>query len=217
MGISRNDPFDLRLCMRGLSVLVTYMHSDIYEYVFHFTFKKSLKSYAAEFKDPWEQHLEDDEFFRDTDDPLVINCLETMDKLIDYKLELNVIFGIDELEDLESEAIILESSRFQPYLLFYKHSKSYKKLKSYYERSILGFIESLSLYAYALTAQSYKIPLVLRRQLKLPGQESLRLLNHDDSHVEMIKKLIIALQKDVDDFRHLCLSKAARQKLERNQ
>lgn len=212
MKTSRNDPFNLNLCMRGLGTVITHMHSDIYEYIYYFTFKKSMKSYAQDFKDPWEQHIEDEVFFREIDDPWVQNSLNTMSKLIDYKIELNLRFGIDEIEDLEDETIDLESTRFHPYTLVFKRSKSLKKLKLYYERTIAGFIESLSLYAYALTAQSYKIPLILKRQLKLPGDESLRLLNYDDDNVALTKELIIALMKDLNDFRSLTPIKSAPRK-----
>lgn len=211
---SRNDLFDFNLCMRGLGNLVTHMHSEIYEYVYYFTFKKSLKSYQRDFSDPWEQHLEDDEFFRATDDPVVICCLDTMQRLVDYKLKLNLIFQIDEMNDLRDEMIITESTRFQPYLLTYKHSKSYRKLKGYYERTLSGFINSLLLYACALTAQSNKIPLVLKRQLKLPGATSLRLLNQDDVHVEMLKELTTALMRDLETFSILSLPKTLRRKSE---
>jgi hypothetical protein len=203
MKLSRNDPFDLNLCMRGLGVLITYMHSDIYEYVYHFAFKKPLKSYARDFKDPWEQPIEHDDFFKELNDPVVTNSLHTMERLIDCKLELNLRFGIDEIEDLDNDVIVSESDRFKPYLLVHKRSKSYKKLKQYYERTLTGFIESLSLYACALTAQRYKIPLVLKRQLSLPGQESLMLLNQDDNNVELIKDLVIALKQDLSDFKSL--------------
>ena len=212
MKLSRNDPFDLRLCMRGLGALVTRMHSDIYEYVYHFTFKKSLKSYGKDFKDPWDQYIEDDDFFMDVDDPLVKNCIISMGRLIEYKQALNLIFGIEEVEDLEDEFIVSESNRFKIFLLVYKHSKSYKKLKPYYERTLEGFIENLSLYAYALTAQSYKIPLVLSRQLKLSGEESLRLLNADDTNVAMIKELVIGLKRDLENSKSLSVSKAAKRK-----
>ncbi|WP_316819162.1 hypothetical protein [Pedobacter nyackensis] len=207
---SRNDPFDLSLSMRGLGAVVTRMHSDIYEYVYHFTFKKYLKSYIRDFKDPWEQPIEHDDFFNEVDDPVVKSCFAAMRRLVDYKIELNLIFGIDEIADLEDEYIVVESKRFKLYLLVYKRSKSYKKLKLYYERTLTGFIETLSMYAYALTAQSYKIPLVLKRQLALPGEESLRLLNDDDSNVAMIKELVIGLKKDLEDFKSLSVSKTAK-------
>jgi hypothetical protein len=179
------------------------MHSDVYEYIYHFTFKKTMKSYSQDFKDPWDQYIEDEAFFRDIDDPWVHNALDTMTRLIEYKIDLCLRFGIDEVEDSQDEAINLESTRFYPYTLVFKRSKSLKKLKLYYDRTISGFIESLSLYAYALTAQSNKIPLVLKRQLKLPEQESLRLINHDDSNIELIKELIIGLMKDLSLFRSL--------------
>lgn len=203
MKTSRNDPFDLNLCMRGLGVVITHMHSDVYEYIYHFTFKKTMKSYSQDFKDPWDQYIEDEAFFRDIEDPWVHNALDTMTRLIEYKIDLCLRFGIDEVEDSQDEAINLESTRFYPYTLVFKRSKSLKRLKLYYDRTISGFIESLSLYAYALTAQSNKIPLVLKRQLKLPEQESLRLINHDDSNIELIKELIIGLMKDLSLFRSL--------------
>lgn len=213
MKTSTNDPFDVKLCMRGLGTLITFMHSDIYEYIYHFTFKKFLKSYAGDFKDPWGQHIEDDEFFMDTDDDLVKSCMISMGRLIEYKSALNVIYGIDEAEDLGDETVLFESTRFQPFKLFFKRSKSYKRLKIYYVRTLSSMIDSLCMYTYVLTAQRYKLPLVLRRQLKLPAEESLRLVNHDDSNVAMLKELIIGLRQDLEDFSFLSLSKAERNKV----
>jgi len=209
MKISRNDPFDLNLCIRGLGVLVTYMHSDIYEFVYHFTFKKSMKMYAADFNNPWEQSIDHHDFFMKIEDPIVQNCLLTMERLIDYKLELALRFGIDEDDDLADEVIVAQSGRFKHYHLFYKHSKSYKKLIPYYDRTLSGIIDCLSLYACALTAQSYKIPLVLKRQLNLPDTDNFRLLNHDDSNVELLMNLVIQLKKDLEIFRGLSLNKVS--------
>lgn len=207
MNISRNDPFDLNLCIRGLGTLVTYMHSDIYEYTYFLTFKKSMKLYAKDFNNPWEQPIEHDDFFREIDDPFVENCLKTLEKLIDFKLELALRFGIEEIEDLQDDVIIVQAGRFKPFMLVYKRSKSYKKLKLYYERTLSGFIDSLYLYACALTARSYKIPLVLKRQFNLPGQEGIRLLNHDDDNVELLATLITGLKADLNNLRTLLLKK----------
>ncbi|SMC94738.1 hypothetical protein [Pedobacter nyackensis] len=209
MKISRNDPFDLNLCIRGLGVGVTYMHSDIYEFIYYFTFKKSMKMYAADFRNPWEQSIDHHDFFMKIDDPIVQNCLVTMERLIEYKLEIALRFGIDEDEDLADEFIVSQSHRFKPYRLVFKRSKSYKKLIPYYDRTLSGIIESLSLYACALTAQSYKIPLVLKRQLSLPDTDNYRLLNHDDNNVELLIKLIVELKKDLDNFRDLSLNKVS--------
>lgn len=206
MEISRNDTFNLTLCIRGLGVLVTYMHSDIYEFVYHFTFKKSMKLYAKDFKDPWQQIIEDDDFFSEINDPVVQNCLIAMGKLIDYKQEIALRFGIDEEEDLSDEFITSQAWRFKTYRLVYKHSKSYKKLIAYYDRTLSGIIASLSLYACALTAQSYKIPLVLKSQLNLPGLDNFRLLNRDDNNVELLIDLIVELKKSLEGFRSLVSS-----------
>jgi len=196
--------------MRGLGVLMTYMHSDLYEYMYYLTFKRTMKSYSKEFNDAWAQGIDDIDFFGKTDDPFVKNCNHVHDQIIDCKLELMVRFGIDEVEDLENEALILQSTRFRPYFLLYKRSKSYKKLKLYYERTLIGFTECLYWYACAITAQSYKIPLVLKKQLVLSDQESLRLLNQDDNNVELLKDLIQRLQKDLGALKLLDIKKAAK-------
>lgn len=208
MKISRNDPFDLDLCMRGLGVLVTYMHSDIYEFIYHFTFKKSMKLYVKDFKNPWEQSIDHHEFFLKIDDPIVQNTIVAMEKLMDYKLEIALRFGIDEEEDLSDEAITSQAWRFKTFRLVYKQSKSYKKLIPYYERTLAGIIATLSLYACALTAQSYKIPRVLKAQLDLPDMDNFRLLNWDDNNVDLLINLIVALKMSLDGFRALMVAKS---------
>ncbi|PYF74753.1 hypothetical protein [Pedobacter nutrimenti] len=198
MSISRNDPFDLTLCMRGLAVLITYMHSDVYEYVYFFTFKKTMKSYAKDFNNPWEQPIEHGDFFDGIKDPFVWNALKAERRLVEGKHELALRFGIAEIEDLMDEQITMQAERFKPFRLVFKRSKSYKKLKTYYERTLSAIIDSLYLYACALTAQSYKIPLVLKRQFNLSQQEGLRLLNHDDPNVQLLANLIDGLRADLE-------------------
>ncbi|MNK04805.1 hypothetical protein D3C87_226780 [compost metagenome] len=208
MKISRNDPFDLNLCIRGLGVQVTYMHSDVYEFVYHFTFKKSLRLYAKDFKNPWEQSIDDHDFFLKIEDPVVQSVLTAMEKLIDYKLEIALRFGIDEVADLSNEFIVAQAWRFKTYRLVYKQSKSYKKLIPYYDRTLAGIIATLSLYACALTAQSYKIPRVLKAQLDLPDMDNFRLLNRDDNNVDLLINLIVDLKKSLDGFRALMITKS---------
>lgn len=203
MKISRNDPYDLDLFIRGLGVLLTQMHSDLYEYIYYLTFKRSMKAYAKDFNDPWEQAIEHLDFFEKIEDPFVQNCLSAQQRLIDCKVELTLRFGIDEVEDLEDPLMSVQALRYRPYMLVFKRSKSYKKLKLYYERSLSEFIESLYLYACALTAESYKIPLVLKKRLNLPDEESFRLLNQDDHTVELLTELIKGLKKDLSDLRLL--------------
>lgn len=207
MNISTKDHFDLNSCIRGLRLLTMYIHSDIYEYMYYFTFKKSMKSYAKDFNDAWVQYIGEIEFFEKIEDPFVKNCLSTEQKLIEFKLELMLRFRIDEEEDGEDETIILQAGRFKPYILRSKRSKSYKKLRLYYERTIAETIDSLYLYACAITAQRNKIPLILKRQFKLPEQESLILLNQDDNNVALLKGLIVGLKKDLNEIRLLIMKK----------
>jgi hypothetical protein len=203
MKISRNDPFDLNLCIRGLGNLVTYMHAECYEYMYYFTFKRALKSLSKDFQNAWEEPFETTSFFIDVDDSFVRLCLESSQKIYHFKEDLILRFGILEEDDLEDEEIILQSARFKPYFLVHKRSKSYKKLKTFYERSAKDNIESLYLYACAITAASYKIPLILKKQFTLAEKDTLRLLNHDDATVELIVDLIIALRKDLEIFQGL--------------
>lgn len=204
MEISKNDTFNVNLCMRGLGVLVTTMHSDIYEFIYHLTFKKSMKIYANDFKKPFEDIITHDEFFSKIDDPYVQNFMIPMNKLIEFKLEIMLRFGIDEAEDLEDD-FILSQSKFKPYRLVFKRSKSYSKLLTYYDRSLSSTINCLSLYACALTAKSYKIPMVLKAQLKQPGMDNLHLLNRDDHNVELLLDLIAELKTSLEAFRTLYL------------
>ncbi|TKC59186.1 hypothetical protein FBD94_16780 [Pedobacter hiemivivus] len=206
MKISRNDTFNLNLCMRGLGVLVTYMHSDIYEFIYHFTFKKSMKLYAKDFKDPWKDSIDHHDFFFDIDDPLVQNCVIALERLIDYKHEITLRFGIDEVEDMNDEFIASQAWRFESYRLVYKQSKSYQQLIPYYDRTLSSVIHSLFLYACALTAQSYKIPRVLKSQVNLPDGDNFRLMNHDDNNVELLINLIVELKKNLEEFRGLVLT-----------
>jgi hypothetical protein len=210
MNISRNDPFDLDLCIRGLGVLLTHLHSDAYEYLYYFTFKRTMKSYAKEFNHAWEVSIDHDSFFEGSDDPFVVNCRKVQHKLIDCKQQLLLRFGIDEDEDLNNWSMILEARRFRPYILVHKRNKSYKKLKLHYERALSGYIESLYLYACALTVQSYKIPLLFKRQFTSQEALPLRLLNKDDANVDLLIGLITGLKKDFYDLRLLALHVLAR-------
>lgn len=200
---SRIDPFDLNLCIRGLGDLVTDLHSDIYEYAYILTFKRSMKMYAKEFNDSADAPIDDLEYFLTTGDLYVVNCYQAMQKLIDYKFELMRRFGIDEVDDLLDDAILLESKRYKPYCLISKRSKSYKKLILYYERLLVETIKCLYTYTCVLTAQSYKIPRVLTKQFDLPEPDCYRLLNSDDNNVVLLNELIVDLKIVLVDLRRI--------------
>jgi hypothetical protein len=201
MKISSKDPFDYKVTIHALGVILTYMHTDLYEYMYYLTFKRSMKSYAKEFNDAWEQSIDHDEFFEGTTDPIVRNCHQAHGKLIECKQELILRFGINEIEDLHSREIVTEAQRFHPFQLLFKRSKSYKKLSNYYERTLAGFIECLFIYACSITAERYKIPLVLKRQFKASSEDWFRLLNADDPTVELLQSLIMDLHQDLSSLR----------------
>jgi hypothetical protein len=203
MKISNKDTFDYILTIRGLGVVLTYMHSDFYEYMYYLTFKRSMKSYAKEFNDAWEQSIDHDEFFQGSTDLLVRNCYQAHGRIVECKQELILRYGINEVEDVESREIITEAQRFHPFQLLYKRSKSYKKLSLYYERTLSGFIECLFIYACSITAENYKIPLILKRQFKQPVDAWFRLLNHDDPTVELLERLIMDLQHELTGLQHI--------------
>ena len=160
-----------------------------------------MKSYAKEFNDAWENSIDHDEFFEGTNDRIVENCYRAQGKIIECKQELILRFGINEAEDLESRQIITEAQRYHPFQLLFKRSKSYKKLSLYYERTLEGFIECLFIYACSLTAEKYKIPLVLKRQFKGPVEDWFKLLNHDDTTVELLQGLILDLHQELSTLR----------------
>lgn len=198
---SNKDPFDYIMTIRALGVILTYMHSDLYEYMYYLTFKRSMKSYAKEFNDAWEQSIDHDEFFQGTTDPIVKSCHQAQGRIIECKQELILRFGINELEDMCDREIVTEAQRYSPFRLLFKRSKSYKKLSNYYERTLTGFIECLFIYACAITAERYRIPLILKRQFKQPAEDWFRLLNNDNDTVELLRTLTLELDQDLSGLR----------------
>lgn len=207
MKTSRNDLFDLQLCIRGLGTQLTRMHSDLYEYAYYLTFKHSMKAYKDEFTDPWEKHIREHEFFLGSTDPFVRQSASAIKKIIYFKFDLCLRHGIDEVSDLHNPEIIAEAYRYQPYYLCFKESKTYEKMNLFVMRTLMGIIESLYLYACTITAQSYKIPQALRRQFKFPETTSLWLLNEDNNDVYLLINLITGLKEDLSEYKLLIENK----------
>lgn len=185
-------------------MLMGTVHSDFYEYVYYLTFKKAFKEYYSEFNNPWEFPIGDGTFFDDVEDPSVQNCLNAFTTIGHAKFELDGWFGIEEYEAYETDEntmAFFEATRFKPYQMHFKRSKTYKKLKLGYERSLAEFIHSLFLYACALTAQSNKIPLVLKKQFNLANDEAFRLLNKDDDQVVLLIGVMKRLKKILKELR----------------
>ncbi|WP_442587779.1 hypothetical protein ACSBL2_17175 [Pedobacter sp. AW31-3R] len=200
---SRKDPFDLNLTFRGLGNLVTELYDNIYEYAYVFTFKRSMKMYREEFYDAYEVPIDDLSFFNNTGDPYVEHCMLVFELLAKYKIRLREIFGLDELCDLEDERVIHEAKRYAPYMLLYKHSKSYKRLKLYYERQLSECCLCFFTYACMLTAQRYQIPRQLMKPYDSPDGSWKRLLNDEDYQVALLIDLISDLKKCLADLRDI--------------
>jgi len=111
MKVSTKDQFSLNFSIRGLALLTMYIYSDIYEYMYYFTFKKVMKSYSQDFNHTWEQYIGEVEFFEQIDDLFVQNCLHTEAKLINFKLELMLRFRIDDDPKETEDETVAQSNK----------------------------------------------------------------------------------------------------------
>lgn len=201
--ISVSDQFDAQLSIRGLIFQLAEMGNDMYEYSYYLTFKKTYKEDARVFNDAHEMPIEEQSFFLKTGDPFVINCCSVENKILDLKDELMRRFQIDEMDNTEDEVAEVQSERHVLYLLFYKRSKSYKRLKIQYERALLEYISYFYKFACVFTASNYRIPLIFKKQFLKDEAISLKLLNSDDDTVALLMEYIISLRVDLDAWRNL--------------
>ena len=201
--VSAKDQFDLKLFISGLVRQMTELNSNIYEFAYYFTFKRARKAFSREYYDPYDMFIEEMQFFKDTNDLVVINTCSVREKIIAFKVELMKRYLIDEMENSIDPTAIEQSQRFAPYRMVFKKSKSYKKLKVYYERSILEYIEYLYKAACVLTASNYRIPLVLKKQFLKEEALSLRLLDTDNDIVVLLQEFITGLRKDLAELRSI--------------
>jgi len=205
--ISASDPFDFQLSIRGLIYQLMEMHSNIYEYAYYFTFKRTRKEYAREFNDAFEMPITEQSFFLDTGDRVVIHCCNVETKLLDLQEELTRRFLIDLMDNCQDQVAEVQSKRFAPYRMLYKKSKSYKKLKIYYEKTLVQYIEYLYKMGCVFTASTYRVPLVLKRQFLKHESLSLRLLNCDDDTVALLMDYIVSLRVELETFGQLNINK----------
>jgi hypothetical protein len=205
--ISANDQFDLQLSIRGLIFQLVKMSEDIYEYAYYLTFKKTCKADAELFNNAWEMPVTHPHFFMETGDHLVINCCSVQKKIQDLIDELMRRFQIDDIKVREDEIAIIQSERHAPHMMIYKRSKSYKRLKLEYERTLLEYIYYFYKIACVCTASKYRIPLVLKRQFLKEEAVSLWLLNSDDDTVALLMEYIVSFRIDLAGVRELTSKK----------
>ena len=207
---SANDPFDLDLLIRGVLLQLIEMGSNLYEFSYTFTFKRTMKAYAGEFNDPFEKMIDQWDFFLDTGDPVVINCVRVEQMINKLAHDLRVLFGLD-LQDVVADQMARhESARFAPLRLLYKRSKSYKQLKLCYEQSILDYIAYFYRIATVITVGKYKIPPIFNKQFILDEHVSLWLLNSDDATVVLLQDMIGLLRLQLEDLRAVPVKKKSK-------
>jgi hypothetical protein len=201
--ISANDSFDDSLFIRGVVHQLLHMYSNVYEFRYYFTFKKTRKRFSKEYHNPYKMSIFEEQFYLDTGDLVVRNCCSVLRKISVLKGQLMTSFAIDEMENMRDKVAEIQAKRYAPYRLIFKKSKSYKKLKVYYERSLLEYINYLYKVASVITCSNYRIPKVFGKQFLLENAVSLRLLNIDNDVVAAIKEVIEGLRKDLADLRSL--------------
>jgi hypothetical protein len=205
--ITAGDPFDYQLFLRGVANQILQMNSNVYEFAYYFTFKRTRKDYANEFNDPYDMPIDQEQFFLETGDPVVINCCEVTKKICLVKREILKLLCIEEFDNDNDPIADLQSARYAPYRLTFKRSKNYKKLKMAYERALVAYLEYAYTVACAITASKYRIPQILKKQYLLDDTLSLRLLNSDNPVVDLLIDMIIGLRVDLAALRAIGVKK----------
>lgn len=197
MKISTKDAFDLNLFVRGMGNQLTYMHNDIIDYMYHMTVRGGQKVSREELLDMDRRGLFNSKVYRQSADRNVRICASIDCKIREYKSKLCYRWGIDELEDLQDDYIIVEAKRFSPKLLRFKKSNNYLRVRVFYGKVLTGFVDCLYTYVCAATAQSYKIPLLRKKQFELCNRYDLRFHNDSEDIVRFINTLIDEIMDDV--------------------
>jgi hypothetical protein len=188
--ISVNDPFDLRQSVRGFNVQLSLMQSDIYFFYFTFALKRELKLYKADYWELFNALVYDIKIFADTSNAFVINGLRIREEICAVNKVVSLRFGLELEDEIKNPVIVAESRRYRPYCLWHKKSKSYVRLRIYYERTLLSHLHYLYKMACVYTASKYRIPPILARQFNLPDSISFHLLDQENDTVMLIINLI---------------------------
>jgi hypothetical protein len=197
------DPFNYTQSLRGFNLRLAIMQSDIYNYGCTWAFRKEYKAFADEFEDRWQELDTDPNFFLLTENPWVIHTVNVRHTMLKLGYGLVQRFGLDWGIDQYDSEITAQSNRYAPFELVYVYSKSTKKLKLYYERTVIGHINYLYTIACMFSAGKYRIPRVLKHNFKIDDPASLRLLNHDDDLISLISEVIVELMGHLQDLNKL--------------
>jgi hypothetical protein len=203
------DPFNYKLSLEGFNLRLAFMQSEIYDYTCTWTFRKEYKAFANDFEDRWDELVDDFEFFLRTEDPWVMHAVKVRKTMLQFADRLEEDYGLDwSIVEYDPE-ILAQSKRYAPFELVYMYTKSYKKLKLYYERTLISHINYLYTIACMFSAGKYRIPRVLKHNFKIDDPASLRLLNHDDELISLISEVIELLMGHLQDLNKLKTLSAA--------
>jgi hypothetical protein len=203
--ISVHDQFDYRKSIKGFHIQLALMQTEIYVYYYTFAVKRQLKVYFKDYFNLINELVPEEKAFMDTGDPFVIHGVNVRKQMNGFMDILALRFGLDIDENITDLELVAESRRFKPYYLWYKKSKSYKKLRFYYEKTLLSHIHYLFKIACVYTASSYRIPAVLAKDFNLPDSISFDLLDQDNHTVRLIIDLIKVLMVYYNELRTLNL------------
>ena len=171
MKTSVKESFDRELCLRALDVRLSFMLSDVNEYIncMNDVDKPSLpeKNLSGICKDAFVQHIFNVRF-------VLLKWQETL---------RGIIGDPDSMDEAKRAEAYNFSLRYQEYNLHYKRSKSYDSLKVHFERALASYIHVIYRYACMLSLKGYIIPPGFERQFLHGGGDYLWLLDSNDTQV----------------------------------
>lgn len=200
MKTSRNDIFDLDLCISGLGNQLTFMHTDIYLFMYSMTFRSSQTASEKEFKEAMKNGEKNLKIFANSKNLDIRLCARIQWAIIKFKQELCSIWGIDERKDLADEMLREQAMRYSPRLIGEIKRRNYLKMSLSYAKILTGFVRCLNSYVCAITIQSYKIPMVPDKQVILCDKHSLDLPVENEKMVRFINNLLAEIIDDIEKY-----------------
>ena len=203
MRLRKTDPFDKQICITALATTLIELYSCILDFTYFFTFKKELKCYEADFKDPDLQPIEDLNFFKKINDPVVKHSLLISAVLIDFSTAFNLRHGLDAADLIVYQNVSYEEvERYLPKRTLSMVNKSYARLFFYYERYLEESINCLYYYCCILSLEHYQLPLSMKKQINQISEHSFRMVNTEHNEVALLANLIFTLIKADEELKN---------------
>lgn len=196
MKANKNDVFDKAVCIEALATVLIELYSCLWDFTYFFTFKKELKCYEADFRDPHLQPVDDLDFFKNINDPVVKHGVIISSVLIDFSEAFNLRHGLDAQALVGYENVSYEEvERYLPKRPLSMVNKSYARLFFYFERYLEESINCLYYYCCALSLESYQLTPAMKKQLNQINEHSFRVVNTEDNEVALLANLAFILSK----------------------